>query len=203
MYIYVYIYGFLYVHIYLYICVYVCMHTCMLSHFSFLLLWDPLECSPPGSSVHGILQARILEWVDVPYSSGSSWCRDQTGISYFAGRLFTSEPPRNPICVYTVLIFFIYMYLYFYFTFFAGSFSILTDLKFCSSCCILIYIVVVQSLSRVWVFETSWTQLQHTSPPRLLLSPSLNLLKPMCIESVMLANHLILCLPLPLWHTIF
>ena len=58
---------------------------------------------------------------------------------------------------------------------------------------ILIYIVVVQSLSRVWVFETSWTQLQHASPPRLLLSPSLNLLKPMCIESVMLASHLILC----------
>ena len=35
-------------------------------------LWDPIDCSPPGTSVHGILQARILEWVAIPYSRGSS-----------------------------------------------------------------------------------------------------------------------------------
>ena len=35
-------------------------------------LWDPVDCSPPGSSVHGILQARILEWVAIPFSRGSS-----------------------------------------------------------------------------------------------------------------------------------
>ena len=35
-------------------------------------LCDPMDCSPPGSSVHGILQARILEWVAMPFSSGSS-----------------------------------------------------------------------------------------------------------------------------------
>jgi len=35
-------------------------------------LWDPMDCSPPGSSVHGILQARILEWVAIPFSRGSS-----------------------------------------------------------------------------------------------------------------------------------
>ena len=39
-------------------------------------LWDPMDCSPPGSSVHGILQARILEWVAIPFSSGSSQPRD-------------------------------------------------------------------------------------------------------------------------------
>ena len=37
-----------------------------------LTLWDPVDCSPPGSSVHGILQARILEWVAVLFSKGSS-----------------------------------------------------------------------------------------------------------------------------------
>ena len=39
-------------------------------------LCDPMNCSPPGSSVHGILQARILEWVTIPFSRGSSQIRD-------------------------------------------------------------------------------------------------------------------------------
>ena len=39
---------------------------------SCLTLWNPTDCSPPGSSVHGILQARTLEWVAVPSSRGSS-----------------------------------------------------------------------------------------------------------------------------------
>ena len=41
-------------------------------------LWDPIDCSPPGSSVHGILQAKILEWVAIPFPMGSSWPRDRT-----------------------------------------------------------------------------------------------------------------------------
>ena len=41
-----------------------------------------MDCSPPASSVHGILQARILEWVAMPSSRGSSWPRDWTGVSY-------------------------------------------------------------------------------------------------------------------------
>ena len=49
---------------------------------SCLTLCDPVDCSPPASSVHGILQARILEWVAVPSSRGSSPCRDQTRVSY-------------------------------------------------------------------------------------------------------------------------
>ena len=39
-------------------------------------LCDPMDCSPPGSSIHGILQARILEWVAIPFSRGSSRSRD-------------------------------------------------------------------------------------------------------------------------------
>ena len=53
------------------------------------LFCDPMDCSPSGSSVHGILQARILEWVFIPFSRGSSWSRDQTQASCIAGRLFT------------------------------------------------------------------------------------------------------------------
>ena len=52
-------------------------------------LCDPMDCSPPGSSVHGILQARILEWVAIPFSRGSSRPRAQAKISCIAGRLFT------------------------------------------------------------------------------------------------------------------
>ena len=44
-------------------------------------LWDPMDCSPPGSSVHGISQARVLEWVAMPCSKGSSQPRDQTQVS--------------------------------------------------------------------------------------------------------------------------
>ena len=44
-------------------------------------LCNPMDCSPPGSSVHGILQARVLEWVAMPFSRGSSWPGDQTWIS--------------------------------------------------------------------------------------------------------------------------
>ena len=47
-----------------------------------LTLCDPMDCSPPGSSVHGVLQARILEWVAKPSSRGSSWSRDRTCIFY-------------------------------------------------------------------------------------------------------------------------
>ena len=49
---------------------------------SCLTLWDPMDCSPPGSSVHGILQVRKLEWVATPSSRASFWLRDRTHISY-------------------------------------------------------------------------------------------------------------------------
>ena len=52
-------------------------------------LCNPMDCSPPGSSVHWILQARIVEQVAILFSRGSSWPRDQTQISHTAGRVFT------------------------------------------------------------------------------------------------------------------
>ena len=48
----------------------------------------PMGCSPPSSSVHGILQARILGWVAISFSRGSSWPRDRTQVSCIAGRHF-------------------------------------------------------------------------------------------------------------------
>ena len=53
-----------------------------------LTLCDPVDCSLPGSSIHGILQARILEWVAISFSRGSSRPRDQTWVSHIGGRCF-------------------------------------------------------------------------------------------------------------------
>ena len=61
-----------------------------------LTLCNHMDHSPPGSSVHGILQARILEWVAMPSSRGSSLPKDWTGISCVAGGFFTAEPQEKP-----------------------------------------------------------------------------------------------------------
>ena len=60
--------------------------VCVLVTQSCPMLCDSMDDSPPGSSVHGILQASILEWVAIPFSRGSSQPRDQTQVSYIAGR---------------------------------------------------------------------------------------------------------------------
>ena len=52
-------------------------------------LCDPMDYSLLGSSIHGILQTRILEWVAIPFSRGSSQPQDQTQVSCIAGRFFT------------------------------------------------------------------------------------------------------------------
>ena len=56
-------------------------------------LCDPMDCSPPGSSVHGIFQARVLEWVAISSSRGSSRPRDWTHVSCTVGGSFTAKPP--------------------------------------------------------------------------------------------------------------
>ena len=77
--------------------IYACMHAKSLQ--SHLTLCDPVDCSPPGSSVHGILQSRILDWVAMPSSKGSSQPRDWTCVSCnscIAGGFFTTEPLGKP-----------------------------------------------------------------------------------------------------------
>ena len=73
----------------------------MLSHFGhvqlFVTSWT--VCSPPGSFIRGILQARILGWISMPTTRGSSQLRDRTPVSCslcIAGRFFTTEPPEAP-----------------------------------------------------------------------------------------------------------
>ena len=72
-------------------------HCCACSAAQFCpTLCDSLDCSPPGSFVHGISQARILEWVAISFSRGSSWLRDRSCVSCVsctAGRFFAAEPP--------------------------------------------------------------------------------------------------------------
>ena len=63
-------------------------------------LWDPMNRSLLGSSVHGILQARILKWVAIPFFRGSSWPRDWTWVSCITGRLFTTWPTREALSVH-------------------------------------------------------------------------------------------------------
>ena len=55
-------------------------------------LCDLMDCSPPSSSVRGISQARVLEWVAISFSRGSSPCRGGTRVSCIAGTFFTTEP---------------------------------------------------------------------------------------------------------------
>ena len=67
---------------------------------SCLTLCDPMDCSLPGSSVHGIFQARVLRWVAISFSRGSSWSRGWTQVSRSVGSHFiiwaTREVLNNP-----------------------------------------------------------------------------------------------------------
>ena len=66
-----------------------CVCVFVLVAQSCLTLCNPFDCSPPVSSVYGISQARILEWVAITFSRGSSRHRDKTQVSCIAGGFFT------------------------------------------------------------------------------------------------------------------
>ena len=82
------------------LCVCVCTITqvCVLVAQPCLTLCDPTDCNPPGSSIHGILQARVPEWVAIAFFRGSSWPRDRTQISHIEGRHFTIWATRDNSC---------------------------------------------------------------------------------------------------------
>ena len=69
---------------------------------SCLTLCNPTNHSPPGSSVHGVLQARILQWIAMPFSRGSFWPRDRTQVSCIAGRFFTIWATRKAHVKFTL-----------------------------------------------------------------------------------------------------
>ena len=72
------------------------MYVCSVTQ-SCLMLCNPVDCSPPGASVHGTSQARILGWVAIPFSRGSSWPRDRTQVPCIAGRFFTIWATREAL----------------------------------------------------------------------------------------------------------
>ena len=76
------------------VCVCACVHMHVQSQSC--LTFD-MDCNPPGSSVHGMLQARILEWVAISFSRRSSWPRNQTQVSSIVGRFFTSWATREAL----------------------------------------------------------------------------------------------------------
>ena len=71
---------------------------------SCLTLCESVDCSPPGSSVHGILQARVLEWVAISFSRGSSQPRDWIQVSCIAGRRFTLWATREAPFMFYIYI---------------------------------------------------------------------------------------------------
>ena len=77
------------IHIYIYLYIYTCAWQLLQSCLTF---WDPMDCSPPGSSVYGIFQAKLVEWVAMPSSRASFWPRDWiciSCVSCVAGGFFT------------------------------------------------------------------------------------------------------------------
>ena len=118
-------------------------------------------------TVHGILQARIPQWVAVPFSRGSYQPRDRTQVSHIAGRFFTSRATREA----HQLIYSLTNTYVFYLAFFSS----------------------VQSLSHVWLFVISGTGALQAS---LSSTISWGLLKLISTESVMPSNHLVFCCPL-------
>ena len=88
-------------------CIPLCTRVSICTHAksfqSCLTLCEPMDCSPPGSSVH-VLQARILEWVAMPSSKRSSQPRDQSQVSPNAGRFFTSWATREALNCFIVYL---------------------------------------------------------------------------------------------------
>ena len=166
---------------------------------------DLMNCSLPGSSVHGLSQARMLEWVGISFSRGSLPPRDWTWVSSITGRVFMDWTTREAWEVRSqslrtkatekwerkfhkkVSHKWRYPKLEYWLPLDPG---LLLELS----------TVVVQSLSRVWLLVTPWTVACQAS---LLFIISQSLLRFMSIESVILSNHLILCHSLLLLTSVF
>ena len=82
--------------VHMYVCVCMCVHMCVIVAQLCLTLCDPMDCSWPGSSVHGIIPARILEQVAISFSQGSSYQGIEL-VSCIASRFFIAEPQKKVI----------------------------------------------------------------------------------------------------------
>ena len=135
-----------------------------------------MDCSPPGSSVHGILQATILEWVAIPFSRGSSQPRDWTQVS----SSLDTKGRKETVSIFLMFSSAIHMV------------PSLPTLEVCSPNFIS-FSSVQFSRSVVSDSATPWIAARQAS---LSIAYSRSLLKLMPIESVMPSSHLILCHPL-------
>ena len=114
-------------------------------------LCDPTDCSLPGSSIHGIFQAIVLEWVAISFSRGSSRPRDQNRVSRIADRRFTVWATREALPCERWL------------EMKARSWFLRMS---CATLSLLhATFLVVQSLSHVWLFETPWTAPRQAPSP--------------------------------------
>ena len=86
--------------------VYVCV--CVLATQSCPTLCDLMDCSPPGSSIYGILQSRILDWVAFPFSRGPSRTRCEPWSPTLQAYSLLNEPPRKPL-LYSRTLFLIHL----------------------------------------------------------------------------------------------
>ena len=131
------------------------LDLCVLVTQSCPVFCGPMDCSPPGSSVHGMLQGRILEWAAIPFSRGSSQPRHQIHLSCIAGRFLTiwaireasnypnsllESPVHNSS---SPLIFFLVIYSYIY------LFTHFTDYK---SASIFEYFMIIQEFFEVFIY---------------------------------------------------
>ena len=90
-------------------------HCCCSIANSRPTLCDPMDCSTPGSSVHRITQARILEWVAISFSRGSSWRGTGSTFPALAGQFFTTAPLGKPLISYTPTVVVQSLSLFFFF----------------------------------------------------------------------------------------
>ena len=150
---------------------YILLHACSVTQL-YPTLCDPMDCSLPGSSVHGIFHARILKWVAISSSKESSQPRDWTCISCIsciAGEFFTPEPLGKPTYMLYIVLF----------------------IHVCAYMCISMCICCSVTKSYLNLCDPV-----DCSPPGIpVLHHTQSLIKLMSIESVMPSNHLILCCP--------
>ena len=128
--------------------------------------------SLPGSSVCGVVQARILEWVAIPFSKGSSWPRDQTSVFCITGRFFMFEPSGKPQNMYVVL-----------------------QRAFIYIGCICLFITMLLLCSVTQLCPTLCDPMDCSTPDFLSFMISWSLLKLMSIKLVMPSNPLNRCRP--------
>ena len=123
--------------------------VCVLVTQSCLTLCDPMDCRPQSSSVHGLSQARILEWIAIPFSRGSSWPRIEAGSLALQADSLPSEPPGKLNIRLSLLISDIALKDKDYFKNNCNS-TVIPKAMRNEPCC-------AKSLSRVQLFVTPWT----------------------------------------------